>query len=568
MSVTRESGTVHSQAPGGDDRAQAPAPAADSATELLLGALDHVPAAVAVADHRLRWQYANPAFERATGLRSRDLLGHPVEETALAGAAPVLAQVLAGLPDPSAEGTTGLLRPGGAAAALRLRCRRVTVPGGTAGVVAVVVPADGTGTDPEEGAAARLALIEAASDEIGTTLDTDRTGSELARFVLARNLADLAAVDLLPTDHTAHIGDRVRLHRAALAARPDGDGDLSALAQPGRGVRYARDSAVVAALGTGRATDLDLSGDAGASAGPEGFRAAGAGVLLVVPLVARGRTIGVLLLARRPGPHARFTGDDRALVGDLARHAALALDNAQHYTRSQHVALDLQRALLSEPARPHPNLELATRYLPSGSTSVVGGDWYETVRLPFGRTLLVIGDVMGHGVEAAVDMSTYRSMLRYTAGMDLPPHRILRQLDTVITEDESARPATCLLALADPARGRWTLASAGHLPPALITPGRPTELVRVPTGPPLGTGLADYEQAALPLTPGQTLLLYTDGLVERRGEDIDVSLARLAGLPLPASGGLEDLLDTVLERLADQPADDDTALLAARPRTR
>lgn len=547
---------MHSQAPGGDDRARAPAPAAGSVTELLLGALDCAPAAFAVADTHLRWLYANPAFEQATGLRSRDLVGRPAQETALAAAVPVLARVLAGAPGPpgdgaSADGTTGTLRPGGTAAGLRLRCRRITVPGGTAGVVAVAVPADEPGTGPDT-AAARLALVEAASGAIGTTLDTDRTCSELAHFALARGLADVAAVDLLPGDHTAHIGDRVRLHRAALAALPGVHADLSALAQPGKGVRYARDSPVAEVLGTGRAVDVDLSAD----------------VLLVVPLAARGRTVGVLQLARRHGPHAGFTERDLALVGDLATHAALAVDNAQRYTRSQHVALDLQRALLSEPASPHPNLELATRYLPSGSSSVVGGDWYETVRLPFGRTLLVIGDVMGHGVEAAVDMSTYRSMLRYTAGMDLPPHRILRQLDTVITEDESARPATCLLALADPARHRWTLASAGHLPPALITPGRPTELVRIPTGPPLGTGLADYEQATLPLVPGQTLLLYTDGLVERRGEDIDVSLARLANLPLSATGGLEDLLDTVLEHLADQPADDDTALLAARPRIR
>ncbi|MFD0351113.1 PP2C family protein-serine/threonine phosphatase [Kitasatospora aburaviensis] len=204
---------------------------------------------------------------------------------------------------------------------------------------------------------------------------------------------------------------------------------------------------------------------------------------------------------------------------------------------------------------------------------MVGGDWYETVRLPFGRTLLVMGDVMGHGVEAAVDMSTYRSTLRDVAGMDLPPHRILRQLDTVIAANESARPATCLLALADPGRGRWTLSSAGHLPPALIAPGRPTELLQIPTGPPLGTGLGGYEQTARELRVGETLLMYTDGLVERRDEDIDVSLERLAALRLPAEGELDDLLDAVLHALAPAgpsapSAEDDIAVLAARPRPR
>lgn len=199
---------------------------------------------------------------------------------------------------------------------------------------------------------------------------------------------------------------------------------------------------------------------------------------------------------------------------------------------------------------------------------MVGGDWYETVRLPFGRTLLVMGDVMGHGVEAAVDMSSYRSMLRYVASMDLPPHRILRQLDTLISENESSRPATCLLALADPARQRWTLSSAGHLPPALLGEGRPIELLDVPTGPPLGTGLGGYEQTTRELRPGQVLLLYTDGLVERRGEDIDTSLARLAALRLPVGGELDELLDATLHGLTPQAAEDDIALLAARARVR
>ncbi len=179
-----------------------------------------------------------------------------------------------------------------------------------------------------------------------------------------------------------------------------------------------------------------------------------------------------------------------------------------------------------------------------------------------------MGDVMGHGVEAAVDMSNYRSTLRYVAAMDLPPHRILRQLDEVISASDTARPATCLLALADPARNRWTFSSAGHLPPALLTVDRPTELIELPTGPPLGTGFGGYEQEARELRPEEVLLLYTDGLVERRGEDIDVSLARLAALRLPVAGALDGVLDAVLEDLAPRAAEDDIALLAARVRRR
>ncbi|WP_344587306.1 SpoIIE family protein phosphatase, partial [Kitasatospora paracochleata] len=306
------------------------------------------------------------------------------------------------------------------------------------------------------------------------------------------------------------------------------------------------------------------------------YRAAGVDSVLAAPLQARGHLIGVLTLARArsttrdttPGTTPGFTPDEVALVGELAARAALSLDNARRYARSQGIALELQRALLAEPGSPHPNLELASRYLPSGTSSVVGGDWYETVRLPFGRTLLVMGDVMGHGVEAAVDMSNYRSMLRYVAAMDLPPHRILRQLDALISEEPDARPATCLLALADPARSRWTFASAGHLPPALLAADRATELVEVPTGPPLGTGLGGYEPTSTELRADQVLLLYTDGLVERRGEDIDHSLARLAGLRLPIAGPLDTLLDAVLTALTPHAAEDDIALLAARVRAR
>ncbi|GAA3116399.1 hypothetical protein GCM10017687_32410 [Streptomyces echinatus] len=160
----------------------------------------------------------------------------------------------------------------------------------------------------------------------------------------------------------------------------------------------------------------------------------------------------------------------------------------------------------------------------------MGGDWCETVRLHFGRTLLVVGDVMGHGLESAVDMSAYRSSLRYIASADLPPHRVLRQMDDIASGEADRRPATCLLARVDPGRGQVTLASAGHLPPVLIGRDGAAGLLPVPVGPPLGTGLGGYESATHRVAPGETLVLFTDGLVERRGEDIDHSLARLAAL--------------------------------------
>ncbi|MHA6765053.1 PP2C family protein-serine/threonine phosphatase [Streptacidiphilus sp. PAMC 29251] len=186
------------------------------------------------------------------------------------------------------------------------------------------------------------------------------------------------------------------------------------------------------------------------------------------------------------------------------------------------------------------------------------------MRLSRGRTLLVIGDVMGHGVAAAVDMSHYSSMLRVVAELELPPQLILERMDQMMAKVASARPATCLLALIDPRRGVCTFSSAGHLPPAMVGPDNRITLVPVPVGPPLGSGFGGYHAVTTPVRPGRTLLLYTDGLVERRNEDIDESLARLAALRLPIGASLEQILEHLLTRLDVADAEDDVAVLAAR----
>jgi serine phosphatase RsbU (regulator of sigma subunit) len=254
----------------------------------------------------------------------------------------------------------------------------------------------------------------------------------------------------------------------------------------------------------------------------------------------RRQVMTVPLLAVRNG--LPFTDRDTAVTHFAARLAAVHVGHARGYSAMRGTVFRLQRALLSEPGRPHPNLDLATRYLPAGGGALVGGDWFETVRLHFGRTLLVLGDVMGHGLDAAVDMNAYRSMLRYIASTDLPPHRVLRRLDAAVAEDGTRRPATCVLVQVDPTRGTASLTSAGHLPPALFGGDGTGELLDVPVGPPLGTGIGGYELATRALAPDDTLLLFTDGLVERREEDIDVSLARLAGLRLRPGMSVEELV--------------------------
>ncbi|QNP67709.1 SpoIIE family protein phosphatase [Streptomyces genisteinicus] len=372
---------------------------------------------------------------------------------------------------------------------------------------------------------ARLWAAEQALDAIGTALDERTLCEELARF-LCPGLCDAVAVDVLP---------------------PAGSG----------GVPRAADAPERAAV-RGRAALLDAP-----DARPARGRTAPA--CLCLPMRAHGQVQGMLLAARAG---RGFSRDETDILRHAARLTALLIVHARSHAAARGTALDLQRALLAEPGRPHPNLELATRYLPSGRGSLVGGDWFETVRLHFGRTLLVVGDVMGHGVDAAVDMNAYRSALRYVASADLPPHRVLRHLDATMAATAERRPATCLLVRVDPARSTATFTGAGHLPPVLFTPDGEARLVPVPVGPPLGTGVGGYEAVTRRLSGGETLLLFTDGLVERRDEDIDASLARLTGRWTTPGIGAEELLDAVLARCDAEHAEDDVAVLAARVRRR
>ncbi|MFB6805608.1 PP2C family protein-serine/threonine phosphatase [Streptomyces sp. NPDC056387] len=380
---------------------------------------------------------------------------------------------------------------------------------------------------------ARLRVTEAAAEQIGTGLDERATCRELAGF-LFRNLCDAVAVDLRTEDG--------RLDRVAAAGAV---GLLEAQAEASPSVRAV---------------------DGGHPLSEWTVLSGGTPVhLLSVPLQARNRVLGAVLAVRARG---RFSDHEAATIHFTARLAAVHLGHARELAATEETAMNLQRALVSEPGRPHPNLETASRYLPVGSGALVGGDWFETVRLHFGRTLLVVGDVMGHGLDAAVDMNAYRSTLRDVAATDLAPHRVLRQLDALVAGDPARRPATCLLVRVDPTRGVADFASAGHLPPAVFGGDGSAALAEVPVGPPLGTGIGGYEGTTRPVTTDETLLMFTDGLVERRGEDIDVSLARLAGLRLPVGAEVEQLVDAVVAGLDARHAEDDVAVLAARIRRR
>ncbi|MEU6085374.1 PP2C family protein-serine/threonine phosphatase [Streptomyces sp. NPDC047085] len=387
-----------------------------------------------------------------------------------------------------------------------------------------------------EDAAAWLSALRAAAAGIGTKPDEDAARAELARAVV-QLIGGTAAV-MRRSGHTVSEYEQIT-------------GDAQLLPDARWAAAVARETASPT-LEEGAGPWVEYVGTTTVTA-------------LCVPLASVDDQYGVLVWARKGEPYSPPEAEVLAL---LAERAASHIQHVRAYEQISGTAGDLQRALLAEPGRPHPNMDVAVRYLPAGQRALVGGDWCETVRLHFGRTLLVVGDVMGHGLEAAVDMSAYRSSLRYIASSELPPHRVLRQMDDIAAGEADRRPATCLLARVDPGRGQLTLASAGHLPPVLITQDGEASLLPVPVGPPLGTGLGGYESATHTLEHEQTLVLFTDGLVEHRGEDIDASLARLAALRFAPGRHVDDLLDTILTRLDARHAEDDVAVLAARPHAR
>ncbi|MEU6705873.1 PP2C family protein-serine/threonine phosphatase [Streptomyces wuyuanensis] len=506
-------------------------------------------AGVGVLDTDLRYRFANPAFCRITGESEAGLAGRspcPTAERYLGAATGLPAEVLAdGVP------RTRVTGPGGRC---RTTCLRLENGGAVTGVMCVV--AETAAPRPAEELAradARLAAADEAVERIGTSLDEAGTCGELAEF-LGSWIAEAAVVVLLPPP--AKSGAPPRRPSPAMLRRVAGTGPVELLAD-GERLRPRARSAAERAVASGLpAAEYDA-----------GARTA----LLAVPLTAPpdgggpgGPVTGLALLARTG---AAFTGHDITVARHAARRAAVGVAHAREFAAERGRSVELQRALLTEPGKPHPNLRLATRYLPAGGRDLVGGDWFETVRLHYGRTLLVMGDVMGHGVEAAVEMNTYRSMLRDVAAADLPPHRVLRQLDIAVS-GTMARPATCLLVRVDPARGLGSFASAGHLPPVVFTADGHAELVDVPAGPPLGTGVGGYELVTRSLPPEDTLLLYTDGLVERRGEDIDDSLRRLVRVRLPCTATVDEMADAVVRELDAEDAEDDVALLAARVRRR
>jgi len=436
----------------------------------------------------------------------------------------------------------------------------------------------------------RLALLQEAGTRIGTTLNVTRTAKELADLAVPR-LADFVSVDLLdsvlrgeepvpgPVDAT------VVLRRVAHQSSAEGEGVPEAAIDLGGIDAYPPFSPPARCLTSGRpvltgADDPDfarwIAGHETRTARVEEY---GFHSVMATPLRARGITLGVAVFARADGSPP-FEQDDLILAEELAGRAAVGVDNARRYTRERTNALTLQRSLLPRDFPKQAAVEVAYRYLPAGTGAGVGGDWFDVVPLSGTRVALVVGDVVGHGIHASATMGRLRTAVRTLADVDLPPDELLTHLDDLVihltSDDDSADGriredtgeigATCLYAVYDPVSRVCTLASAGHVPPAVLLPDGTVSVVRLTPGPLLGVGGLPFESTELELPEGSLLAFFTDGLIEARDRDVGLGLERLCEALANPVPSLEVTCDAILKALLPDSPADDVALLLARTR--
>ncbi|MFD4031681.1 SpoIIE family protein phosphatase [Streptomyces sp. NPDC058637] len=466
-----------------------------------------------------------------------------------------------------------------------------------------------------EAASARrnLALLNEASARIGNSLDLETTARELLD-VAVPGFCDLASVDLyqgLLTGEEASPGSWGRHHQES----GSGSAELRRVAQAS-----AVSDAVPGVLrGTGRSGGTETGEDTGppalGSVHRYPFHSPCAVALrtsrvadvpgderglvhstLAVPMVAHDIVVGLVQFSRTKGSEP-FGERDRALATELAARAAVCIDNARLYRREHERALILQRSLLPPGDPEAAGLDIACRYLPGNTATEVGGDWFDVIELPGHRTALVVGDVMGRGLRAAVAMGELRTAVRTLALLDLEPAEVLSALDEVArglgTPGGGERSAgfgggggaqwpsraahksreadlsevylaTCVYAVYDPVTRRCTFANAGHLPPVVVEPGEAALLLDVPPGMPLGVGGEPFEEVEVELKEGALLALYTDGLVESRDHPLDEGLEAFRQALATPTEPLEDVCDHVLTTLDTRHGEDDIALLMAR----
>ncbi|HVM65647.1 MAG TPA: SpoIIE family protein phosphatase [Acidimicrobiales bacterium] len=410
-------------------------------------------------------------------------------------------------------------------------------------------------------AAGRLGFLAEASAALAGSLDYEATLRTVAALAVPR-LADWCAIDLLEDGTLRRVAvshpDPAKVELAHELNRrypPD-------LAAPRGAPAVARTGVpeLVEHVDEELLDALDVQGEVRDLVYALRLRSG-----LTVALKARDRVLGVLSFVyaesgRRYGP------DDVRFAEDLARRAAVAIDNSQLHTETLQVALQLQHAVQPDAFPGTPDWEVAVHYRPAGRSDV-GGDFFDAVPLEDGSIVALVGDVMGRGIAAAASMAQVRSAVRAYLADDPDPAAVIARLDTMFARLDLPPLVTLLYAVIDPGAEELRLVSAGHLPPVIVRATGAVEALELPKWPPLGVGQFSREVSVVPFRPPDTLLAFTDGLVERRGEDIDDGLRRLRDHAAGLRGPLDDaLLARLADRLRQAGHDDDVTVLAVRER--
>jgi hypothetical protein len=281
---------------------------------------------------------------------------------------------------------------------------------------------------------------------------------------------------------------------------------------------------------------------------------------LAAPMITRGVIVGFIVLSRAPTAPS-FSGHDTAAVADLAARAGAGIASSLALIRQRSVAEALQPRPPAVTQTTLARLEIAGRCLPAEGYEV-GGDWYDIVPLPGGRTGLIVGDIMGHGAAATAVMAQLSTTAFALADVGLPPAEMLRQLNRTALALPDSTLVTCAYAIIDPAAQSCEIATAGHLPPVLTMPDHTTRVPELPGGQSLGVGPASYGQARIKLHPGTILALYTDGLVETRTRSFDQGILALRSVLARADQQLDTLCEDLLRSLGEHYEDDITVVLA------
>jgi GAF domain-containing protein len=407
--------------------------------------------------------------------------------------------------------------------------------------------------------ARHLTFLAEASAELGRSLDYRSTLTNVANLVVPV-LADWCAVAVLENGElstlaVAHVDPEKVAWAWQLQSRypPDIDAPTGAP----RVVRTGESELVE------RVTDEMLAASARDEEHLRMARDLHLRSAIIVPLVTHDRTLGAITLLRSDDDRP-YRPSDLAVAEDLGRRAGVAIDNAMLHGQARDTAVQLQRAVLPSALDTIPGWQIAAHYEPGGHAEV-GGDFYDAVALPDGRLAVFIGDVMGHGIPAAAAMAQLRASVRAYLCVDPSPDVVLSKLERMFQLLAITRLVTCVYGLVDPVTQRLELVNAGHYAPLIVHRDRPADWAETPPRRLLG---ADPDQCAtttFPFTPGDTLLMFTDGLVERRQEVIDVGLKRA----YDHSDGLRDgdlaaALRAFIDAVHAGDGDDDITALAVR----